>query len=75
MLQSQLKNIQKKSQEGNATISDIIEIVSESFISQSNNFKEMKSHLKNMETMIIEVMETLEKTNAPVFQVIEDETE
>lgn len=66
MLQSKLKEIQKKAKEDIATINDVVEITSEAFLSQSASFKEIKSTLAN-------ILKTLEKLNSPIFQVVEDE--
>ncbi len=68
MLQSKLKEIQKKAQEGTATLNDVIEITSEAFLSQSAHFKKIEATLAN-------ILETLEKLNSPIFQVVEDEEE
>lgn len=80
MDKARLKEIQQNAKENKATLEEIVEITSESFLSQSNHFTKIKDIimeiLKKMvilEDSIYEINMRLEEMGSPVYQVEEDE--
>jgi hypothetical protein len=75
LLKSDLDAIKKKAKEGNTSFEDIIEIVSEAFLSQSKHFNKIETTLKNIEQQLAILIYNVEKSSSPIYQILQDADE
>lgn len=73
MIKKRLEEIQSKIKENCISLEDIAEITSESFLSQSKHFNELKQSVKNIETSLQQIQQNIEKITNPIFQIIDEE--
>lgn len=75
MKKQRLLDLQEKSKNGNSELSDVIEILSEFFISQSQNNKEIKNELISLNNKIDSLNKKLDQimkftSTDPIAQIL-----
>jgi uncharacterized coiled-coil protein SlyX len=76
MNKKRLEELQTKAKLQQSTLEDVIEIISESFISQSKHFNDLEKIINKRFSDLEKILQdNLNPINSPLYQVILDEDE